>query len=258
MTVRMASGRSMSSFGLEVGDPVAVHGSTMDMNGGLIVSFGSAGRYEPSSRFRSPLRVKAEMESNLEVARMTGLALGNLSGLGGLLALGEHPREPAAGLNLFAAEAAGRIDRLVEAIRRGDSGSTRLAVRDLIGLGPGLTPSSDDVLGGMVLLMLLYSKNARAKNFSEEVARAIAKESRGRTTMLSEEYLRQAAAGRGNEPVVKLCEAILTGGREAVERETKSVLAIGGTSGTDTVLGIILGGWLCAGRVADLRGRIDW
>ena len=44
---------------------------------------------------------------------------------------------------------------------------------------------------------------------------------------------------------MRLCAALLTGGRKSVERETRRVLLIGETSGTDTVLGIVLGTMFC-------------
>ena len=73
--------------------------------------------------------------------------------------------------------------------------------------------------------------------------------------MLSEEFLMQAALGRGNERVSRLCEALLTAGPGVVERETKRVLSIGETSGTDTALGVILGTMLCTGRRIGLAMR---
>ena len=130
------------------------------------------------------------------------------------------------------------------------------AVSDLIGLGPGLTPSSDDTLAGLVLLCVLYAKNfGRAQPAILLVAQAVAEMPRGRTTTLSEEFLLQAASGRGNERVMGLCAAVLTGARESVERETRRVLAIGETSGTDAVLGIVLGTMFCTGRRFGLEER---
>jgi hypothetical protein len=125
------------------------------------------------------------------------------------------------------------------------------AVSELLGLGPGLTPSSDDMLSGLMLQCSLYSRNrGYLRDATRLVCRAVEAGSGGRTTRLSEEFLRQAAQGRANEPVMRLCEASLTAGREEVSRETKRILAIGETSGTDIALGVVLGGMLCT------RGRI--
>lgn len=199
-----------------------------------------------------------EIAANLEVVRKTALRFGNLAGLGELLALARPGAATVAAgdLNIFARAALRRIVRLEQAFRSEEKNALADAVAELVGLGPGLTPSSDDLLAGLVLLCVLYAKNSgRARRASRVIAQVTAEEARGRTTILSEEYLRQAASGRGNEPVMRLCSALLTGGRESVERETKRVLAIGETSGTDTVLGIVLGTMFCTGGESSLAWR---
>jgi hypothetical protein len=201
---------------------------------------------------------KNAMAANLEVMEKTALLFGNVSGLGALLAM-VRPRATgvkAGDLNIFATAAISRIIRLEQAFRSEESKALAGAVSELIGLGPGLTPSSDDMLAGLVLLCVLYADNSgRAQDNCRLIAQATAAEASGRTTILSEEYLREAAAGRGNEPVTRLCAALLTGGRESVARETRRVLAIGATSGTDMVLGLALGAMLCTGRRSGLSGR---
>ena len=162
-------------------------------------------------------------------------------------------RATASDLNVFASAALPRMVRLEQAFRSEERERLTDAVLELIGLGPGLTPSSDDMLAGLVLLCVLYAKNyGRAQHATRLLAQTVAAEARGRTTILSEEFLIQAALGRGNEPVVRLCRALLTGGRESAERETKQVLAIGATSGTDTVLGVVLGTIFCMGGPSSL------
>jgi len=150
---------------------------------------------------------------------------------------------------MFASAALPRIVRLERALRADERRKLTAAVRELVGLGPGLTPSSDDMLAALVLLCMLYSKNLEGgQRLPVPIAQAVASLPPGRTTVLSEEFLRQAAQGRGNERVMRLCSAVLTGGHESVDRETKRVLGIGETSGTDAVLGIVLGTLFCLGR----------
>ncbi len=250
--VRLPAGQQkMSSLGIAPGDMASVKGSTVEVGGRWLVSFGSAEIYSPTRKLALPVLEEGGIAANLEVARRTALLLGNMAGLGGLLAL-VQPRDAnakASKLNLFASAALPRVIRLEQAFRSEEKGELGDAVRELIGLGPGLTPSSDDMLAGLVLLCALYAKNQGCRQRATQlVARATAAQSRGRTTILSEEFLGQAASGRGNERVMSLCTAMLTGGRESVERETKRVLAIGETSGTDTTLGILLGAMLCTGR----------
>jgi len=241
----------MSSLGVRSRDRVVRNNSGLEVGPRHRVSFGSARTYSPRRKFPLPNLEEREILANLEAATNTALLRGNKAGLGELLTLarpGEAAVE-ASGLNMFASAALPRILRLEEAFLSGEKTMITEAVGELVGLGPGLTPSSDDMLAGLVLLCVLYAKNfGRAQRAIPVVARAVAEQPRGRTTILSEEFLRQAASGRGNERVMRLCTSMLTEGRESVERETERVLAIGETSGTDTVLGVTLGTMLCAGR----------
>jgi len=259
VTLRLPFGPPrMSSFGVRAGDKVRVQGFTLELGDRHLISFGSAGIYSPKHKFTLPMLADGEIEANLEVVRKTALLFGNMAGLGELLALTPSgaARPTAGNLNIFASSALRRIVRLEQAFRSEEKNALTDAVSELIGLGPGLTPSSDDMLAGLVLLCVLYAKNRGClQRASRLIAQITAEETRGRTTILSEEYLGQAASGRGNEPVMRLCAALLTGGRESVERETKRVLAIGETSGTDTVLGIVLGTILCMGKQSSLAKR---
>lgn len=250
VNVRLGKRRTMSSLGVEVGDRVRVEGEVLDL-GRALVSLASAERYAPSLRFARPVAPRAQVLENLEGARLTGLSSGNLSGLGRLLAA---PKAKGRVLGVFAAAAARRIERLMATIREGDYWLAKRAVVDLIGLGPGLTPAGDDMLAGMAIFMSLYSRNSGMKAPGLEALEEGLRGSRGKTTVLSEALLRQAAAGRGSEGVLGLCEAVLTGTPDAVRLETKRLLRVGATSGTDTLLGIVLGGKLCFGSVARVEG----
>lgn len=252
-------GLEMTDFGLRAGEPVALGGGTLDLGGRLLVSLRSAVPRSTPGSF-SPVIPSSELERNLEAARRTGLTQGNLSGLGEILSGRDDPDgRRFRGNSLFASAALPRVQRLAWAVRAGDPSLTRRAVSDLIGLGPGLTPSSDDMLAGMALFMVIYSRSSRTSVPGCDAAvNAVAGECAGRTTALSEAYLRQAAAGRGNDTVMDLCEALLTGGEEAVVQVSRRLLGIGMTSGTDALLGVVLGGWLCIGSAPLLGGDLPW
>ncbi len=248
----------ISALGAAVGDRVRVVDSTIVLNDRYLVSFGSARIYSPSLKLDVPLLAGDELDANLEVMRRTAALNGNRAGLGELLAMvGPSPTREARTLNIFASSAVPRIVRLESAFRAGDKNALMLAVSELVGLGPGLTPSSDDMLAGLVILCMLYAENSGShRNALSLIANLAAGLSRGKTTLLSEEFLGQAALGRCNERVMSLCAALLTGGQDSVEFQTRRVLAIGETSGTDTVMGVFLGTRLCTQRPSGLtRGR---
>lgn len=255
VTFRMHGGEpKLASLGLRAGDRARARGATLELGSRVRIALGPAEVYSPGLRLDRSMVEDKEVSANLEAARSIGILAGNMKGLGGLLSL---PRLGTAGpLNVFAAAALPRIAELERAFRSEDERLLRRAVGELIGLGPGLTPSSDDVLASLVLSCLVYSENRGSKReVSRLVARAAASEARGRTTILSEEYIGQAAQGRGNEPILRLISAVLTSGQESVERETRRVLAIGETSGTDAVLGVVLGMSLCLDLHPGMEGR---
>ena len=256
MTLRLPAGQSrMRSLGVRSGDKVKVNGSALELGESCLITFDSAPIYSPKQKFTAPMLSNNEIEANLEVMRKTATLFGNISGIGELLTLILPSKDEATAskLNIFASSGLLRIVRLEQAFVSEEKKTLNAAVSELIGLGPGLTPSTDDMLAGLVLLCVLYSKNCdRAPRATRLIAQAISREARGRTTILSEEYLRQASSGRGNEPVTRLCAALLTGSRESVERETRRVLQIGESSGTDMTLGIALGAMLCLGKRSSL------
>jgi hypothetical protein len=256
MTLWLPAGQSrMRSIGVRGGDKVKVNGSALELGECCLITFDSASIYSPKQKFTASMLSNNEIEANLEVMRKTAALFGNMSGIGELLTLILPSKEKAMAckFNIFATSALPRIIDLEQAFASEESKTLNVAVKELIGLGPGLTPSSDDMLAGLVLLCVLYSKNRdRAQQATRLIAQAITREARGRTTILSEEYLRQASSGRGNEPVTRLCTALLTGSGESVERETRRVLQIGESSGTDITLGIALGAMLCLGQQSSL------
>ena len=256
VALRLPVGRQgMSWLGIRTGDRVVLNDSSLKLADRNLVLFGAAGIYSPRQRFGAALLAEGQIASNLGVVTKTALLHGNKAGLGALLALVRPGtgQAKASDLNIFARAALPRIVRLERAFRSEEETALAEAVTELVGLGPGLTPSSDDMLAGLVLLCVLYAKNhGHARPATMATARAAAAQPHGRTTLLSEEFLQQAALGRGNERVMRLCAALLTGGLSSVERETKRVLAIGETSGTDAVLGVVLGTIFCLGKRSGL------
>jgi hypothetical protein len=104
------------------------------------------------------------------------------------------------------------------------------AVARLVGRGPGLTPSGDDALAGALLV-------AHALGTGTALADAV-RARLGATTAVSAALLAAAADGYAARPVVTLVDAAVAGDPSAVRRALPAVLAIGHTSGADTVTGI--------------------
>jgi hypothetical protein len=235
---------NLSSLSLSPGDCVRRYSMTVEVGECLLMLLENAQVYEPEARFSLPIRDPRIVHRNIQCARSVALKFGHLAGLGDLLGSLEEGiwSRSGKGFNIFSKIALPQIKMLLEAVRGTDLFAIGKATRGLAGLGPGLTPSGDDLLTGFMLMISLYAKNTG--RIQEKVTRingAVLSGALGRTTTLSEEYLIQAAQGRGNESATTLCRELLTGNEGSIEQAVRNIAIIGETSGTDTALGIILG-----------------
>ena len=105
-------------------------------------------------------------------------------------------------------------------------------VSQLVGLGPGLTPSGDDFLiGALAALDALGQTNMHTALGRAVVAAA------GRTSPLSASLLRAAAAGHVGENLHMMLAALVTGDADAA---IDAAARIGHTSGWDALAGAVV------------------
>ena len=109
------------------------------------------------------------------------------------------------------------------------------ATRQLIGLGIGLTPSGDDYLVG---LLLVLNHSAAADSFKLSAIKKTILDNLEATTSVSQAYLQAALERRYSEPLRDLLVAF-TGQADTYESALQTVLAHGATSGQDTCTGMI-------------------
>ncbi|WP_043636054.1 DUF2877 domain-containing protein [Nonomuraea candida] len=110
------------------------------------------------------------------------------------------------------------------------------AVARLVGFGPGLTPSGDDLLvGTLAVLSRIGRPAARAFHTLADGVRVHAH----RTTDVGAHYLRLAAEGHFSEPIIGLVDALVSGA--GLPARTKAALRVGASSGADGVAGVLLG-----------------
>jgi Protein of unknown function (DUF2877) len=107
---------------------------------------------------------------------------------------------------------------------------------DLLGLGPGLTPSGDDVLCGALVALRAVGRSGAADRLAATVAVAAPTA----TSPLSGAFLRAAAEGLGAEPLHEIIRELLSGRTEVLARRLEALGAIGHTSGWDALAGAVL------------------
>lgn len=109
----------------------------------------------------------------------------------------------------------------------------------LLGLGPGLTPSGDDVLCGFLLALRHLTADPALTRCAADLGARVAAHAVGRTTDLSAALLVHAAHGDGCTQLVGLITAVGRG--HDVFPAVRSLLTVGHTSGADLALGVLAG-----------------
>ena len=111
----------------------------------------------------------------------------------------------------------------------------------MIGLGEGLTPAADDVVVGVLAgLDLAGGMDPKAADRRRALVEALGPEVLRRTSDLSAQMIRAAAAGHYAEPVLEVLEVLAAPSSTpaTVEDAVRGLAAMGHRSGHDTLRGI--------------------
>jgi len=238
----------LTLLGLRPGDGFETSNSALTFDERVCFSFESAKVYTCPDRVPARLLDPEAIAENLKLAVKIGLERGSREGIGALLGslLPEVDDVSGASPNVYAKVARIQFQKLLRALMSQKEPDVTESVRNLIGLGPGLTPSADDALAGFSIMLGIYSRSSgRLARQCEVFRMQLNREVVGRTSRISEAFLRQAANGQGGEAVVDLCVSLLSGDGPAISRATERTLSIGSSSGTDTLVGVVLAGTMC-------------
>ncbi len=107
------------------------------------------------------------------------------------------------------------------------------AAEGLIGLGPGLTPAGDDLVGGAMVAL-----GAVAKPVLGRLARWALPLARRRTGKISAAHLAAAAAGEGAEALHRAIAALTRPGAPGLGAALTAIGGIGHSSGWDALTGV--------------------
>jgi len=113
------------------------------------------------------------------------------------------------------------------------------AAQKMIGLGPGVTPSGDDILIGFLAGLWSIaggdqSQLAFLHSFGAKLVHAARQ-----TSEISRTYIYHATRGQFSSSLTRLAAAIETG--NAVEEAAQAAMRIGHSSGMDSVTGLLIG-----------------
>jgi hypothetical protein len=122
----------------------------------------------------------------------------------------------------------------------------------LIGLGPGLTPSGDDFLSGVVMGLFKTGREDEAAWLAHYLYRA----AQGRVTDIGLAFYRALSQGQVTEPYLLFLNAIGTGDILSLERLLTRVSLLGATSGWDSITGMLFGFRLSLSKQSQKQNQI--
>lgn len=193
-----------------------------------------------------PIPSFVNARSNLDFALQYLRTKGSREGLGGLITVQDDlftgrkdtPKE----LNPFCQLAFYPLSNLIASIEKKDLYSLGKPLTKLIGLGLGLTPSMDDVLIGLIsALYFLKDSSSYGLGFTSTLGKMIFSLSRGKTTIVSETFLKYACLGDVYEILDNVLFALLFCSRQKLSSVIDKVISMGATSGTELMVGVLIG-----------------
>lgn len=124
----------------------------------------------------------------------------------------------------------------LDALERWLSGhALSVELEQLIGLGPGLTPSGDDYLGGVLIALRWLGRGAHADSLWRWLEPRLA----ARTSAISAAHLAAAAAGEGHEALHEVLENLAAWETPSLTASLGRLDAVGHSSGWDALAGIV-------------------
>lgn len=245
LTLRVAfpPGQDMAALGIRTGAPVHRASDGLQLGDGIWLDTSNAAFWSPSDieAYASTETIERRMDS--VIARLEAVApdagLAPLIGSAESLARGET----AVTASQLAQLASPRVAELIGGMWSRSKLEIDAGITGLVGLGPGLTPSGDDLLGGLMIgLQAMAQTNADLRDLLYCMERAINRIAKSQTTGVSSALLAHATQGIGSASVHRLVQSLLQSddSLDPLE-EALRVSNSGHTSGWDCLTGLLIG-----------------
>lgn len=215
--------------------------------------------WDPSANFEGTLSTAMEQCKRVDVLGRLLIEEGSEAGIAPLIRqfafdTGQvefsRPDAPANAYCRFIDE---RLALLLQAVAEGSYAEAIRLIPSVIGFGPGLTPSTDDFITG--LMITLYYEAAITQDDATDIRDFLTQISlvcQGRTTAVSETMIRQVALGKVSESYRRLIRGIFFEVASPFEASIRNVLKHGASSGADFLLGVY-----CMNRIRLNKGKGD-
>lgn len=152
----------------------------------------------------------------------------------------DHLEKP----NRWSQSALPGIRKLLKSSVDKESGLFKDAWDTLIGLGPGLTPSGDDLLVGYLAIQYKFNSSIKSWLYNSGILDHIVGSNKGKTTSISRQFLTCASNGLFSEMLLCVINCIIIK-NQIYKKKRYSVLddflCWGHSSGRDIMVGILMG-----------------
>lgn len=150
----------------------------------------------------------------------------------GALLVGARPAFP---LNLAAA----RVGRFVTALKDNDPEQTERSGGALLGVGTGLTPSGDDLVGAALFARRLIAASEADRLREARLAQRLVEQAAQRTHVISAALFADLAEGASYGLLHDVIDALLNTSLDTTLERVRALVAIGHSSGWDMLTGLI-------------------
>lgn len=128
---------------------------------------------------------------------------------------------------------------LRQAVRDGELSQAAEMTDKLLGMGRGLTPSGDDLVVGLLLMLNRWQAALLPGRDLEQLNRRIVEAAYAKTTTLSANLIECAASGEADERLVDAADCICTG-RPPEAGAVSGLVDWGASSGADALAGMVV------------------
>ena len=237
MLCDLPAGLDFQESGLRVGETASSDGVVLRIAGRFAFALADAApwRSRPPPAGRDGARLAAGLAALSAATRDVGGAGGFAPLVAGLAGRSDRRAEVSPVDSPLLRLAAPAIASLGEFLA-GRAAAPGEPAAILVGLGPGLTPSGDDFIGGAMIALHTLSRGGTARRLAGWALPLAGT----RTGTISAAHLACAADGEGSAALHDLLAALLAPDDAGVAVATKTLAAIGHSSGWDMLAGAAL------------------
>jgi len=148
--------------------------------------------------------------------------------------VGQNPEFPLEGADEL-------VRRFARALDDASPDALHDAALPLLGLGLGLTPSGDDLVGAALFARRMMASSRDDALALERVVARLVDAAHARTHVIAAALFRDLAMGESFAPLHQLAHALASGPREHAIDAARALVAVGHSSGWEMLAGFILG-----------------